>query len=86
MHNIIKMELVLLNGVWNFSLSESFKNWINLGCALKIGDGLPSELGIRETANVLARYASICQQVNFQKQLIFKFNKLFYLEWPCTNC
>jgi len=31
-------------------------------CALKIGDGLPSELGIRETANVLARYASICQQ------------------------
>lgn len=31
-------------------------------CALKIGDGLPSELGMRETANVLARYASICQQ------------------------
>ncbi|CAM4758807.1 unnamed protein product [Rotaria magnacalcarata] len=31
-------------------------------CAIKIGDGLPSELGIRETANVLARYASICQQ------------------------
>ncbi|CAF0794047.1 unnamed protein product [Didymodactylos carnosus] len=31
-------------------------------CALKIGDGLPSELGIRETSNVLARYASICQQ------------------------
>lgn len=29
---------------------------------MKIGDGLPSELGIRETANVLARYASICQQ------------------------
>ncbi|CAF5195744.1 unnamed protein product [Rotaria magnacalcarata] len=32
-------------------------------CALKIGDGLPSELCIRETSNVLARYASICQQV-----------------------
>jgi fructose-bisphosphate aldolase class I len=31
-------------------------------CALKIGDNLPSELGIRETTNVLARYASICQQ------------------------
>jgi fructose-bisphosphate aldolase class I len=31
-------------------------------CALKIGDGSPSELGIRENANVLARYASICQQ------------------------
>lgn len=31
-------------------------------CAIKIGDNLPSELGIRETANVLARYASICQQ------------------------
>jgi len=34
-----------------------------LGCALKIGDGLPSELGICATSNVLARYASICQQV-----------------------
>ncbi|CAF3387594.1 unnamed protein product [Rotaria socialis] len=31
-------------------------------CALKIGDDLPSELCIRETSNVLARYASICQQ------------------------
>ncbi|CAF3448591.1 unnamed protein product [Rotaria sp. Silwood1] len=31
-------------------------------CALKIDDGLPSELCIRETSNVLARYASICQQ------------------------
>jgi hypothetical protein len=40
-----------------------------LGCALKIGDGLPSELGIRETANVLARYASLCQQVNTENNL-----------------
>lgn len=31
-------------------------------CALKIGDGLPSQLAIIENANVLARYASICQQ------------------------
>lgn len=31
-------------------------------CALKVSENLPSELGIRETANVLARYASICQQ------------------------
>ncbi|CAF0801027.1 unnamed protein product [Adineta steineri] len=31
-------------------------------CALKIGDGLPSELAIHETTNILARYASICQQ------------------------
>jgi fructose-bisphosphate aldolase class I len=36
-----------------------FSKW---RCALKIGDGLPSELAMRETANVLARYASICQQ------------------------
>jgi len=36
---------------------------------LKIGDGLPSELGIRETANVLARYASICQQVDINNDL-----------------
>ena len=54
-HNIIKMVLVLLNGV----------------CALKIGDGLPSELGIRETANVLARYASLCQQVIKKKDFIY---------------
>ncbi len=80
------MEHVLQNGVWLSIDVRSEKNLICVGCALKIGDGLPSELGIRETANVLARYASICQQVNFQKQLIFKFNKLFYLEWPCTNC
>lgn len=30
-------------------------------CALKIGQGLPSQLAIAENANVLARYASICQ-------------------------
>lgn len=28
---------------------------------IKIGDGLPSELAIRETAHTLARYGSICQ-------------------------
>jgi len=31
-------------------------------CALKIGNGMPSQLAIIENANVLARYASICQQ------------------------
>lgn len=31
-------------------------------CALKIGQGMPSQLAILENANVLARYASICQQ------------------------
>jgi fructose-bisphosphate aldolase class I len=31
-------------------------------CTLFIGDGTPSELAIRENANVLARYAVICQQ------------------------
>jgi len=30
-------------------------------CALKIGDGMPSQTAIIENANVLARYASICQ-------------------------
>lgn len=33
-------------------------------CVLKISDGCPSALAIAENANVLARYASICQQVN----------------------
>lgn len=31
-------------------------------CALKIGKNMPSQLAIIENANVLARYASICQQ------------------------
>lgn len=30
-------------------------------CVLKIGNGRPTELAINENANVLARYASICQ-------------------------
>jgi len=29
---------------------------------LKIGDGMPSETSIHETAHTLARYGSICQQ------------------------
>lgn len=29
---------------------------------LKIGDGMPSDLSIQETAHSLARYGSICQQ------------------------
>lgn len=32
-------------------------------CVLKISSTTPSELAIFENANVLARYASICQQV-----------------------
>lgn len=35
-------------------------------CVLKISDGCPSALAIAENANVLARYASICQQVHPQ--------------------
>jgi len=31
-------------------------------CVIKIGPNVPSHLGMLETANVLARYASICQQ------------------------
>uniref|UniRef100_A0A3B4AZA4 Fructose-bisphosphate aldolase n=1 Tax=Periophthalmus magnuspinnatus TaxID=409849 RepID=A0A3B4AZA4_9GOBI len=31
-------------------------------CVLKISDGCPSGLAVTENANVLARYASICQQ------------------------
>lgn len=35
-------------------------------CVLKIGEHTPSALAIMENANVLARYASICQQVGLQ--------------------
>jgi fructose-bisphosphate aldolase class I len=34
-------------------------------CTLKISEFEPSQLAIFENANVLARYASICQQVSF---------------------
>ncbi|CAF4317733.1 unnamed protein product [Rotaria sp. Silwood2] len=48
---------------FNFLLTlRKEESFVCLGCALKIGDGLPSELCIHETSNVLARYASICQQ------------------------
>lgn len=38
-------------------------------CVLKISDGCPSALAIAENANVLARYASICQQVKLHCRL-----------------
>ena len=36
-------------------------------CVLKITDSTPSQLAIMENANVLARYASICQQVSLKR-------------------
>lgn len=51
-------------------LSERCAQYKKDGCdfakwrsVLKISDGCPSALAIAENANVLARYASICQQV-----------------------
>ena len=41
-------------------------------CVLKISDNTPSQTAIAENANVLARYASICQQVS--KLSIFVYN------------
>lgn len=43
-------------------------------CVLKISDGCPSALAIAENANVLARYASICQQVTPSAQAGFAHN------------
>ena len=49
-------------------LGKRCKNYYDNGarfakwrCVLKIGDGMPSQLAVMENANVLARYASICQ-------------------------
>lgn len=42
-----------------------FAKWRSV---LKISDTTPSELAIMENANVLARYASICQQVGVMLQ------------------
>lgn len=41
-------------------------------CVLKISETTPSELAILENANVLARYASICQQVSVKLQKVVK--------------
>ena len=50
-------------------LAERCKKYYEKGCrfakwraVLKIGDGRPTKLAIRENAHTLARYASICQQ------------------------
>lgn len=49
-------------------MAERCQNYYKAGarfakwrCVLKIGNGRPTELAVRENANVLARYASICQ-------------------------
>eukprot|EP00842_Homolaphlyctis_polyrhiza_P001960 jgi/Hompol1/2765/HPOL_001547-RA len=42
-----------------YAAGARFAKWRSV---LKIGKGLPSQLAIIENANVLARYASICQQ------------------------
>lgn len=49
-------------------LAARCKTFYEKGCrfakwrsVLKIGDGMPSDLAVKETAHTLARYASICQ-------------------------
>ncbi|KAF6016512.1 hypothetical protein EB796_025179 [Bugula neritina] len=42
-----------------YKLGARFAKW---RCVLKISENTPSELAMKENANVLARYASICQQ------------------------
>jgi len=42
-----------------YAMGCRFAKW---RAVIKIGDGCPSELAIRETAHSLARYGSICQQ------------------------
>jgi fructose-bisphosphate aldolase class I len=41
-----------------YAMGCRFAKW---RAVLKIGDGCPSELSIKETAHSLARYGSICQ-------------------------
>jgi fructose-bisphosphate aldolase class I len=50
-------------------LGKRCAEYYEMGCrfakwraVVKIGDGLPSEVAIAETAHSLARYGSICQQ------------------------
>lgn len=46
-----------------------FAKWRSV---LKISENTPSELAIMENANVLARYASICQQVGVRLVRLLK--------------
>lgn len=65
-------------------------------CVLKISDGCPSALAIAENANVLARYASICQQVMLHGNWIHPvqniggefliLNSCMLPEWPGPYC
>lgn len=52
-------------------------------CVLKITPTTPSSLAIRENANVLARYASICQMVRhtdaYPHRIIIQMNKVVLL-------
>jgi len=41
-----------------YALGCRFAKW---RAVLKIGNGLPSEMAVRECAHTLARYGSICQ-------------------------
>jgi len=50
-------------------LGKRCAEYYQMGCrfakwraVLKIGNGCPSEMAVRETAHSLARYGSICQQ------------------------
>lgn len=76
-HAGIKLDkgLVVLGGTLNENATQGLdglaaraKSFYDKGCrfakwraVLKIGDGLPSQLAITETAHTLARYGSICQ-------------------------
>lgn len=65
-------------------------------CVLKIGQNTPSYLGMLENANVLARYASICQMnglvpiVEPEVSILFFYwfcgtsTKLIAVEWHIT--
>lgn len=77
MHTGIKLDkgLVVIGGTQDEKATQGLdglaaraKSFYDKGCrfakwraVLKIGDGLPSELSISETAHSLARYGSICQ-------------------------
>lgn len=66
-------------------------------CVLKITPTTPSSLAIKENANVLARYASICQMVRFaschkpqlnkvlHRSAYFNVTYFFPPAWHCAN-
>lgn len=54
-------------------------------CVIKIGQNVPSYQAIMENANVLARYASICQANRYEQRFVFNHEKILKIFLTLTK-